>query len=83
MEVNYMNTNDEEKLFQLYTLAEMAYQKHFENKVKNIEALYPANWYSDKNYKEKIAIIAESLKTEVLIVDTPSYKNMIINSKKR
>ncbi len=78
-----MNTNDEEKLFQLYTLAEMAYQKHFENKVKNVEELYPFGWYSDKNYKEKIAIIAESLKTETLIVDTPSYKNMIINSKKR
>lgn len=78
-----MNTNDKEKLFQLYTLAEMAYQKHFENKAKNIEELYPFGWYSDENYKEKITIIAEALKTEVLIVDTPSYKNMIINSKKR
>mgnify|MGYP000149941136 CR=1 FL=1 len=78
-----MNTNDEERLFQLYTLVEMAYQKQFQNKVKNIEELYPVNWYSDKNYKEKITIIAEALKTETLIVDTTSYKNMIINSKKR
>lgn len=78
-----MNTNEEEKLFQLYTLAEMAYQKHFKNNVKDIEELYPVNWYSDKNYKEKITIIAEAIKTETLIVDTPSYKNMIINSRKR
>lgn len=78
-----MNTNDEERLFQLYTLVEMAYQKQFQNKVKNIEELYPVNWYSYKNYKEKITIIAEALKTETLIVDTTSYKNMIINSKKR
>ena len=78
-----MNTNDEEKLFQLYTLAELSYQKHFKDKVNDIEELYPVNWYSDKNYKEKIAIIASAIKDNKFIVDTDEYKDMLINSRKK
>ena len=42
----------ENKLFELYTLAELSYQKHFKN-IYNKEDLYPIGWYENKNYKEK------------------------------
>lgn len=67
----------EDKLFELYTLAELSYQNHFKNIIKNQEELYPVGWYENKNYKEKIEIITEAIKTNNLIVNTKSYQNTI------
>lgn len=76
--MNNMNKNKEEdKLFELYTLAELSYQNHFKDTIDDIEDLYPVSWYEKKNYKEKIEIISEAIKTDTLIVNTPSYQNMI------
>lgn len=63
------------KLFKLYTLAEMAYENHFKN--INYDRLYPRGWYSTKQYMEKIEIIAEAIKTNNLIINTPKYQNLI------
>ena len=67
----------EDKLLELYTLAELSYQNHFKDAADDIEDLYPASWYEKKNYKEKIAIISEAIKTNTLIVNTLSYQNII------
>ena len=65
------------ELFELYTLAELSYQKHFENIVSNQVRLYPVGWYENDNYKEKIAILAEAIKTNRLIVNTIAYQNIV------
>lgn len=65
----------EDKLFELYTLAELSYKKHFKD--INIEELFPIDWYSNKDYKTKIEIITEAIKTNTLIINTPSYINII------
>lgn len=67
--------NKEDKLFELYTVAELSYKKHF-NTTKE-EDLFPIGWYENKDYKSKIAIITEAIKTNTLIVNTPSYLNII------
>ena len=67
--------NKENKLFELYTMAELSYKKHF-NATKE-EDLFPIGWYENKDYKSKIAIITEAIKTNTLIVNTPSYSNII------
>ncbi len=67
--------NREDKLFELYTLAELSYKKQF-NTTKE-EDLFPIGWYENKDYKSKIAIITEAIKTNTLIVNTPSYLNII------
>lgn len=72
-----MNNQNEDNLFDLYTLAELSYQNHFKNITDNVDNLYPMDWYLRKNYKEKIEIIAEAIKTNTLIVNTTSYQNII------
>lgn len=67
--------NREDKLFELYTVAELSYKKNF-NTTKE-EDLFPIGWYENKDYKSKIAIITEAIKTNTLIVNTPSYLNII------
>lgn len=67
--------NKENKLFELYTMAELSYKKHFNT--TNEEDLFPIGWYENKDYKSKIAIITEVIKTNTLIVNTPSYLNII------
>lgn len=67
--------NNENKLFELYTMAELSYKKYF-NTTKE-EDLFPIGWYENKDYKSKIAIITEAIKTNTLIVNTPSYLNII------
>lgn len=67
--------NKENKLFELYTMAELSYKKYF-NTTKE-EDLFPIGWYENKDYKSKIAIITEAIKTNTLIVNTPSYLNII------
>lgn len=72
-----MAKSEEEKLYELYTLAELAYNKHFENRVENKEYLYPEGWYERKNYRLKIEIITEAIKNNVLIEYTPRYLETI------
>lgn len=68
---------NEEKIYKLYTLAELAYENHFKNSISNIDSLYPEGWYEKKNYIEKIEIIYEAIKSNTLIVNTSSYKKFI------
>ena len=66
-----MNNDMNDKLFELYTLAELKYKRHFDNVNDNI--LFPSGWYGNKNYQKKIEIICEAIKTNTLIVNTKSY----------
>lgn len=68
---------DNKKLLELYTLAEITYIKHFENKIENKEYLFPENWYENKNYKLKIEIITEAIKKNILIEYTQKYQDII------
>ena len=70
-----MNNNMNDKLFELYTLAELKYKKLFSN--VNDNELFPSNWYANKNYQKKIEIICEAIKTNTLIVNTKSYLDII------
>ena len=67
----------DDKLFQLYTLAVMSYEKKFGDSTNNIEELYPKKWGSDISYKRRIKIISESIKDNKLIKDTDSYKEFL------
>ena len=72
----------DDEFFELYTLVELSYQKHF----KYVDGdLFPEQWYENKNYRVKIEIILEAIKTNTLIVDTEKYKNIIegVDVKKR
>ena len=66
-----MNNDMNDKLFELYTLAELKYKKHFNN--LNDDDLFPSGWYGNKNYQKKIEIICEAIKNNTLIVNTKSY----------
>mgnify|MGYP003475571659 FL=1 len=66
-----MNNDMNDKLLELYTLAELKYKRHFDNVNDNI--LFPSGWYGNKNYQKKIEIICEAIKTNTLIVNTKSY----------
>ena len=66
-----MNNDMNDKLFELYTLAELKYKRHFDNVNDNI--LFPSGWYGNKNYQKKIEIICEAIKTNTLIVNTKSW----------
>ena len=66
-----MNNDMNDKLSELYTLAELKYKRHFDNVNDNI--LFPSGWYGNKNYQKKIEIICEAIKTNTLIVNTKSY----------
>ena len=69
-----MDNLEQEKLFKLYTLAEMTYENHF----KDFDNIYPEIWYEKDNYKEKIEIIGEAIKQDQLIQNTKIYKEYII-----
>lgn len=72
--------NDEQqdkKIFELYTLAELSYENHFKNMLKSTDELYPDGWYENKNYKVKIEILCEAISTSTLIVDTQGYQKII------
>lgn len=74
--MNDINENND-KLFRLYTLAEMVYENRFKNIVQDKDDLYPKGWYATKNYKEKTEIIAEAIKTNNLIINTSRYQDLI------
>lgn len=59
--------------FELYTLSELAYKKHF----KDNNELFPEGWYENNNYKEKIEIITEALKENTLIINTKRYNESL------
>lgn len=75
-----MSENDD-NLLKLYNLAEIAYEKNAKKIYFNEENLYPNYWYEMKNYKEKIEIIGEAIKTDNLIINTSRYQNYIKNIK--
>lgn len=70
-----MNNNIDDTLFDLYTLAELTYKKHFDN-LTDYE-LFPSEWYGYNNYKKKIEIICEAIRTNTLILNTSAYFNII------
>lgn len=72
-----MKKTNENKLFELYILAEISYQDHFKKNYNDIDLLYPEGWYENKNYKEKIEILTEAIKTNQLIINTSRYQTMI------
>lgn len=67
----------DEKLFNLYTLAELSYQNHFKDMISELDELYPEGWYENRNYKIKIEIITEAIKTNMLIVNTKAYQKIV------
>lgn len=75
--MNDINEKNDDKLIKLYTLAEMTYENYFKNMVLDRDQLYPNDWNIIKNYKEKIEIMAEAIKTNNLIVNTSKYQNLI------
>lgn len=66
-----------DKLFELYTLASLSYEKHFKGMVKDVKELYPVGWYEKSNYKLKIEILAEAIKENQLIINTNKYQSTI------
>lgn len=74
---NINKDKNDDKLFDLYTLAELLYQSHFKNDVNAIDELYPTSWYENRNYKLKIEIMYEAIKTNTLIENTDIYQRMI------
>ena len=72
-----MDNAENNKLFELYTLAEIAYQKKFKNTIDDESYLYPEGWYENKNYKLKIEIITEAIKNNTLIEKTPKYLKIV------
>lgn len=74
-----MNSDINDKLFELYTLAELKYKKHFYN--YSDYDLFPSDWYGNKNYKVKIGIIYEAIKTNTLIVNTKGYLDITLGVK--
>lgn len=70
-------SNSNDKIFELYILAIMQYEKRFKDRVDDIDDIYPEGWDGIKDYKAKIEIIADAIKGNSLIVDTPSYLNVL------
>ena len=66
-----------DKLFDLYTLADLTQQKQFKDMVNELDELYPIGWYEINNYKIKIEIISEAIKTNVLIENTKAYQKVV------
>ena len=54
-----MNNNMNDKLFELYVLAELKYKKHFNN--VNDDDLFPSGWYGNKNYQKKIVQVEKDI----------------------
>lgn len=65
------------KIFELYTLASISYERHFQGRVKDVSELYPEGWYEKRNYKLKIEILVEAIKQNQLIINTQKYQSTI------
>ena len=57
-----------------YVLLEITYIKNFDN-----TNIFPNNWYNIKDYSLKIKILNETLKKNLLIIETEMYNNFINN----
>ena len=64
---------NDEMDYKLYVIAELSYKKAHSD--INEEELFPIDWYSSNNYKLKTEIIAQALKTNMMIEDTELYNN--------
>ena len=71
----------DDKIFKLYTLAIMNYEKKFIDRVNDIKDLYPSKWEVYLSYKARIEILADAIKNNVLIKDTKLYQDYIIDVK--
>lgn len=65
------------KLFQLYILSTIKYEKQLKNTVEDLDLLYPKGWDSNQDYKQKIEIIEEAIRTNTLIINTNKYQNIL------
>ena len=74
--------NKKDKLFELYTLAELNYKEYFKNLVGDINDLFPEGWYEKKDYNKKIEILTEAIKQNQLIINTKKYIEFINIEKK-
>lgn len=66
---------DDRMEYDLYVLAEINYKDLF----KLQENIFPSDWYNSKDYKLKTEIIAQAIDNNILIVDTPLYKEKFVN----
>ena len=77
---------DKEKLFKLYTVAELAYINHCKKLNIEKEDVFPVDWYSNYDYKYKIEIIMEAIKSNNIIENTIKYmtfnKRVVVYDKK-
>ena len=64
--------------YDLYVMSEIAYKN--KHKLEDDEELFPDNWYSSKNYRLKIEIIAQALENNQLIKDTSKYKEALLQN---
>ena len=67
---------EDNKIKELYIMAELSYKKKFNNYVPNTD-LFPIDWYKNKDYKKKIELIYNSIKNNVLIENSDLYKDYI------
>lgn len=68
---------EDNKLKELYVMAELAYKNKFNNYVNDNTDLFPIDWYKNKDYKKKIELIYNSIKNNVLIENSDLYKDYI------
>ena len=65
----------EDSDYKLYVLAEIAYKR--ENQDLDENTIFPQDWYSMRNYKSKVEIIAEALNNKCLIAETQKYQDRV------
>lgn len=70
MEDNKIKITDKD----LYTIAVMRYKK--EHKELSDNNIFPKEWNLSADYRTKIMIIAEAIKTNALVEDTKLYKKI-------
>ena len=68
------------KIFELYTLAELSYKNHFKFLCVGQTALFPIDWHQKFDYELKIEIIYEAIITNTLIVNTTKYQEFVNES---
>ena len=74
-----MDFTDDELDYFLYLQAGLTYQHAHED--MDDDDLYPFDWYSTKDYRLKVEIIAEALEKKILVMDTDLYHQAVIDHK--
>lgn len=64
-----MNNNDDYDMH-LYVMAELKYNANHSNE----KDIFPIDWYSITDYKDKVEIISEALKKNIRIEETELYQ---------